>query len=73
MSDVEPSQPTPRESVQSESFTLDLSELNPEQVDELRRRLREVASGFGETIARQPGEILREPTHSSHSDSDGWI
>jgi hypothetical protein len=62
----------PGESIQTEKITLDLSQLAPEQVDDLRRRLRDLASGHGGITALQEGAQL-QPSHSSHKDSDGWI
>ncbi|MDQ3973518.1 MAG: hypothetical protein M3276_04150 [Actinomycetota bacterium] len=72
MSDVQPPGPPAAGSVQVEQIRLNLDALTPEQVEQLRARLKELASGF-EDAAGAMAQARPIEAHSSHRDTDGWI
>lgn len=66
----QPPRGTQPRKVLQENVQIDVSDLDREQVEELRRRLRE----FGRGISDQGDfgvDLMR--SHSSHGDDDGWI
>lgn len=58
-------------SIQTEIVNFDVSKMSSEEVDQLRLRLREVVSGL--QVGRLRAVQRIRDSHSSHTDTDGWI